>query len=55
MNKNDERQVDLFYGDDLGVTVVASPDQHAYEVTVKYRIVGSEKRFSVQTILTPTR
>ena len=41
--------------DDLGVTVDADPDANSYEVTVKYRIVGSAKRFVVQTILTPTR
>jgi len=46
---------DLFNQDDLGVSVNADVDGNAYEVTVKYRIVGSLKRISVQQILTPTR
>ena len=45
----------LLVQDDLGVYVVPTVDGNAYEVTVKYRIVGSLKRFSVQQILTPTR
>jgi len=46
---------DLFLQDDLGVKVVADVDADTYEVTVKYRIVGSVKIFRVQQILTPTR
>ena len=45
----------LFVQDDMGVYVVPSIDGNGYEVTVKYRIVGSLKRFEVQQILTPTR
>ena len=45
----------LFIQDDLGVTVNVDIDSNFYEVTVKYRIIGSLKRFSVQQILTPTR
>ena len=45
----------LFLQDDLGVTVTADIDGNNYEVTIKYRIVGSLKRFVVQQILTPTR
>tara|TARA_Y100001973_G_C5187038_1_gene328519 strand:- start:207 stop:707 length:501 start_codon:yes stop_codon:yes gene_type:complete len=41
--------------DELGVTVLLNPEQNGYEVTIKYRIVGSEKRFTTQQILTPTR
>ena len=40
---------------DLGVEVVARPEQNEYSVNVRYRIVGSEKVFNVSTILTPTR
>jgi len=46
---------DLFYQDDLGVSVDFQPDQNQFAVTVKYRIVGGEKIFRVQEILTPTR
>ena len=46
---------ELLLQDDLGVTVFADEESNTYEVTVKYRIVGSLKRFSVQQILTPTR
>ena len=46
---------DLFYQDDLGVYVEVLPDQNAFQVTVKYRIVGGEKVYRFQTILTPTR
>jgi len=46
---------DLFFQDDLGVYVQIQPDQNNFEVTVKYRIVGDEKIFRVQEILTPTR
>ena len=46
---------DLFYQDDLGVYVDVLPDQNAFQVTVKYRIVGGEKIYRVQNILTPTR
>jgi phage baseplate assembly protein W len=49
------RPGELFLQDDLGVTVSANVDSDTYEVTVKYRIVGSLKRFVVQQILTPTR
>ena len=49
------RTNELFIQDDLGVTVVADVDSNTYEVTVKYRIVGSVKTFRVQQILTPTR
>ena len=45
----------LFVQNDMGVYVVPSIDGNTYEVTVKYRIVGSLKRFEVQQILTPTR
>ena len=45
----------LFFQDDLGVSVDVDIDSNVYEVTVKYRIVGSLKRFTVQQILTPTR
>ena len=43
------------YDDNLGVRVDASPEQNAYEVTVKYRIVGLERVYIVKEILTPTR
>ena len=46
---------DLFFQDDLGVFVEVQPDQNSFAVTVKYRIVGEEKIFRVQEILTPTR
>ncbi len=46
---------DLFFQDDLGVFVEVQPDQNNFAVTVKYRIVGDEKIFRVQEILTPTR
>ena len=46
---------ELFVQDDLGVTVDSDVDSNTYEVTVKYRIVGSVKRIVVQQILTPTR
>ena len=46
---------DLFFQDDLGVSVEVQPDQNNFAVTVKYRIVGDEKVFKVQEILTPTR
>ena len=46
---------ELFMQDDLGVTVASDVDSNTYEVTVKYRIVGSVKRIVVQQILTPTR
>ena len=46
---------DLFFQDDLGVYVLAQPDQNSFHVTVKYRIVGGEKIYRVQEILTPTR
>tara|TARA_R110002012_G_scaffold163561_1_gene325917 strand:- start:7172 stop:7675 length:504 start_codon:yes stop_codon:yes gene_type:complete len=39
----------------LGVFVNSRPDQNEFEVTVRYRIVGGEKTFRVQEILTPTR
>ena len=45
----------LFVQDDMGVYVVPSIDGNTYEVTVKYRIIGSLKKFEVQQILTPTR
>lgn len=41
--------------DNLGVFVEAQPDQNSFAVTVRYRIVGSEKIFKIQEILTPTR
>ena len=47
--------MELFVQDDLGVTVDSDVDSNTYEVTVKYRIVGSTKRIVVQQILTPTR
>ena len=46
---------DLFFQDDLGVSVEEQPDQNSLAVTVKYRIVGDSKIFRVQEILTPTR
>jgi hypothetical protein len=48
------QQADLFQ-DDLGVSVEIQPDQNNFAVTVKYRIIGDEKIFKVQEILTPTR
>ena len=41
--------------EDLGVFVDLQPDQNSLAVTVKYRIVGGERIFRVQEILTPTR
>ena len=49
------RTDELFLQDDLGVTVVSDLDSNTYEVTVKYRIIGSVRRIVVQQILTPTR
>ena len=49
-----QNQVNL-YDDDLGVFVRANVDANEYTVTIKYRIVGGEKVFSVEQILTPTR
>ncbi len=49
------RADELFMQDDLGVIVVADQESNTYEVTVKYRIIGSVKRIVVQQILTPTR
>jgi len=46
---------DLFFQDDLGVSVEVQPDQNNFAVTVKYRIIGDEKVYRVQEILTPTR
>jgi len=46
---------DLFFQDDLGVFVEVQPDQNNFAVTVKYRIIGDEKVYRVQEILTPTR
>ena len=46
---------DLLFQDDLGVSVEIQPDQNNFAVTVKYRIIGDEKIFKVQEILTPTR
>ena len=46
---------DLMFQDDLGVFVVAEPDKNQMSVTVKYRIIGDERVFRVQEILTPTR
>ncbi len=46
---------DLFFQDDLGVFVEIQPDQNNFAVTVTYRIIGGEKIFRVQEILTPTR
>jgi phage baseplate assembly protein W len=45
----------LFYQDDLGVSVEVQPDQNNFAVTVKYRIIGGERIFRIQEILTPTR
>lgn len=45
----------LFVQDDLGVFVDVQPNQNSFAVTVKYRIIGSERIFEVQEILTPTR
>ena len=49
------RPEDLLIQDEMGVTVRTDLDSNSYEVTVKYRIVGSIKRIVVQQILTPTR
>ena len=49
------RADELFLQDDLGVTVASDVDSNTYEVTVKYRIIGSVRRLVVQQILTPTR
>ena len=49
------RSGELFMQDDLGVNVNADVDSDTYEVTVKYRIIGSIKIIEVQQILTPTR
>jgi phage baseplate assembly protein W len=46
---------DLFFQDNLGVFVEIQPDQNNFAVTVKYRIVGDDRIFRVQEILTPTR
>ena len=46
---------ELLVQDDLGVSVNADIDSNNYEVTVKYRIIGSLRRVVVQQILTPTR
>ena len=46
---------DLFFQDDLGVYVEPQPDQNQMAVTVKYRIIGDERIYRVQEILTPTR
>ncbi len=54
-NVDFSRSDELFMQNDLGVTVVADPESNTYEVTVKYRIIGSVKRIVVQQILTPTR
>ena len=45
----------LPFQNDLGVFVDLQPDQNSLAVTVKYRIVGGERIFRVQQILTPTR
>ena len=37
------------------VQVDAQPDQHQFVCTITYKIVGSERIFTVQQILTPTR
>ena len=54
---NDTARVtgDLFRQDDLGVFVVPLTDGNGYEVTVKYRITGTNDIIRVQEILTPTR
>ena len=44
-----------YAGDELGVFVRVLPDENQFVVTVKYRIIGSEKRFLIREILTPTR
>ena len=49
------RTDELFMQDDLGVTVISDLEANVYEVTVKYRIIGSVRRIVVQQILTPTR
>tara|TARA_R100000697_G_scaffold114034_1_gene132727 strand:+ start:551 stop:1054 length:504 start_codon:yes stop_codon:yes gene_type:complete len=46
---------DVYFDDRLGVFVQIQPDQNNFVVTVKYRIVGEERVFKVQQILTPTR
>ena len=46
---------DRFFQDTLGVFVELQPDQNQFAVTVKYRIIGSEKIYRIQEILTPTR
>ena len=44
-----------FETDELGVRVKASPDQNAYDVTVRYLITGNMKIFFLEMLLTPTR
>ena len=39
----------------LGVTVNPMPDQNGVEVQIVYRIVGEERIYEIQEILTPTR
>ena len=42
-------------GEGLGVFVSATSDNNGFEVTVRYRIVGTDQVIRVQEILTPTR
>ena len=43
------------FGAELGVKVIARPEQNEYSVTVTYLIVGTERVFNVEMLLTPTR
>ena len=37
------------------VQVIAKPEQYYFEVTIKYKIIGTENVFTINQILTPTR
>ena len=41
--------------DNLGVFVNPLIDQNAFQVTIRYRIVGAEKIYRFQQLITPTR
>ena len=55
LNTRETTAGSLFFQDDLGVFVDADLDGNSYEVTVKYRIIGTNQIIRVQEILTPTR
>ena len=46
---------DALRGDELGVFVNPLIDQNAFQVTIRYLIVGDEKVYRFQQLLTPTR